>query len=281
MESRVWFGSKMANHAWSALLKNSPWAAVIGEVESRLINPLAVAVRGVTGEPGSWLFARVYGGLRDLLTQPHCDLDLFAGGMNPAWLALYGFLRDNGAAYPPEADEVLSLHESLAESCGAWLPCERGCLVADRPRTATIDKRGRFHDDDGPAVVFPDGWPLYMVRGVNVSEATVMRPDALTLELIDKEGSLHARHIMIVRFGWDRYLSDSDAQEVDADTDEDGDRRTLMKSGAPETHNERVILVTTDAVSGKRRAREAQVSCGTCAEATEYIERHGGRFPAR
>ena len=131
---------------WETLLPNSPWAGVISDVGTRLLEHLGVAVKGVTGEPGSWLYARVYGGLRDLLIYPHCELDLFAASMNPAWLAHYTYFRNYiqhiGAAYPPEADETLSLHGALDESCGPWLPCERACLVSDRARAAALNERG-------------------------------------------------------------------------------------------------------------------------------------------
>ncbi len=51
--------------------------------------------------------------------------------------------------------------------CGGWWPRGDYVLVSERPSTVRVVD-DRPHCDDGPAIVWPDGWSLSFVHGVRV-----------------------------------------------------------------------------------------------------------------
>jgi hypothetical protein len=79
------------------------------------------------------------------------------------------------------------------------------------------DSRGRLHNENGPALAYPDGWCLYSVHGVSVPEYIVERPHEITAEKISKERNAEIRRVMIDKFGASRYLLESGAVEVARD----------------------------------------------------------------
>ena len=73
----------------------------------------------------------------------------------------------------------------------------------------------RLHREDGPAWISPDGRQMWYINGVYVTEQIVMHPETLTVDQIKKETNSECRAIMVERFGWLRYLQESDAQLID------------------------------------------------------------------
>ena len=73
----------------------------------------------------------------------------------------------------------------------------------------------RLHREDGPAVIYANGSQVWYFNGVEVTEQIVMHPETLTVEQIRKKRNLEVRAIMVERFGWLRYLQESDAQLID------------------------------------------------------------------
>jgi hypothetical protein len=54
----------------------------------------------------------------------------------------------------------------LARSAGWAIPYADVCLVSERPKTLKYDRLGCLHSEDGPAVVYPDGWSIFAEDGV-------------------------------------------------------------------------------------------------------------------
>jgi hypothetical protein len=70
--------------------------------------------------------------------------------------------------------------------------------------------------DTGPAVSYPDGWNIYYIHGVAVNEQIVMHPETLTLLQINEEPNAEVRRIMVERYGYEKFLRESDAKLVDS-----------------------------------------------------------------
>ncbi|HEY8723407.1 MAG TPA: hypothetical protein VIL92_06055 [Gaiellaceae bacterium] len=87
----------------------------------------------------------------------------------------------------------------------------------------------RLHSDDGPAVVFPDGWGVWSVHGVRVTQQIVEAPETLTVAQILAEENAEVRRVMMDRFGFDKLLEQADAALVDADVDQFGQPRELWR----------------------------------------------------
>ena len=94
----------------------------------------------------------------------------------------------------------------------------RGVVVlTERPTTLNRDEEGRLHSEFGPAVLYPDGWEIWAVHGVRVTQQIVEQPETLKVEQIREERNAEVRRVMIERFGADRYLLESDAQLLGED----------------------------------------------------------------
>jgi hypothetical protein len=75
--------------------------------------------------------------------------------------------------------------------------------------------RGQLHREDGPAIEYADGSKEWHLNGVNVPKYVILQPEKITLERIKKAKNNEVRSIMIERYGWQRYLVDSNAQVID------------------------------------------------------------------
>jgi hypothetical protein len=85
-------------------------------------------------------------------------------------------------------------------------------------KTELVNGVHRAHCEDGPSHAWSDGWKLWHIRGVQVDEQIVMRPETLTIKQITSEENEDKRTIMIERCagrnatphdGWSRYLRES------------------------------------------------------------------------
>jgi polynucleotide 5'-kinase involved in rRNA processing len=78
---------------------------------------------------------------------------------------------------------------------------------------------GQLHREEGPACEYVVGrkeWHLkWHLNGVHVPKYVVLQPEKITLEKIKKARNNEVRSIMIERYGWQRYLVDSQAQVID------------------------------------------------------------------
>ena len=94
------------------------------------------------------------------------------------------------------------------------------CMVSDRPLCIRIDSQNRPHCEDGPSHQWRDGWSLWHIHGIAVTEQIVMRPETITLNQIESQENAEIRRIMIERFGYERYLRSSDARLIDSCPDD-------------------------------------------------------------
>jgi hypothetical protein len=129
-------------------------------------------------------------------------------------LELEGDLWDRGRAY----------EGTLQSSCW-WYPHRDFVMVCERPTqihrelVRQDNPRGfgshRLHRADGPAVAWPDGWGVYAVHGARVPGWMIDHPERITIAHIEGEQNAEIRRIMIDRYGWSRYIADSQCQVVD------------------------------------------------------------------
>lgn len=110
--------------------------------------------------------------------------------------------------------ERFAYYEAAAREGGFRVMHEEFCIVSDFPELLLKDDRHRPHCDTGPSHRWRDGWELWHVHGVRVTEQIVMRPETLTVEQIDEESNAEVRRIMLDRFGLERYMRESNAKVV-------------------------------------------------------------------
>jgi len=82
-----------------------------------------------------------------------------------------------------------------------------------KPTVHKLDNPRRLHNESAAALE-SDIEHLYFIHGVMVPAFVVLRPDWITLDHITREENQEVRRIMIERYGWIRYLADSNAKIV-------------------------------------------------------------------
>jgi len=139
---------------------------------------------------------------------------------NLDWIAHYRFMQNLGVNFDEEAGRRLTIVENIAQLCERWWPYENICFVSEKPQKVCWDSEDRLHNLQGPAVEYADGFSVYAVEGVRVSESWIKDPSSLSpseaLLLRDTEKrTIACNHIV----GWDRILDNLDAETIDKDED--------------------------------------------------------------
>jgi len=103
-------------------------------------------------------------------------------------------------------------HVLYALEAGAWLMfiTNDAVWVLTLP-TVYTDSRNRLHSELGAAFEVVDIKEYYW-HGVRVPERIILRPDSITLEDIRNESNTEVRRVMLERYGYSRYIHDSDAK---------------------------------------------------------------------
>jgi len=142
------------------------------------------------------------------------------GQHDASWLAFYDFFR-----------EVLGLSQQTKKLNGLWmiakstnwfLPHEKICWVCERPKSLYQDARNGLHHNDKAALIYPDGWALYYLHGVQVPAKYVETPaDKLDPVEVLKEPNIEVRMAVINKCGFDRFLGKLEHKQISkSDTSE-------------------------------------------------------------
>ena len=189
-----------------------------------------------------------------------------------AWPAYITFFRDVlGVSIP-----AIDAYADLVESAGyVWLN-QDFAIVSERPTELHRNDRGQLHRADGPALLYPDGWALWMINGVNVGEQLVMMPETQSLQHISDERNAEVKRIRIERFagrdagenaGWQRYLTESKAKVLNRRrNDIEGTREALMRTSSGET-----VLVCHCPSTGRVYSMEVAPEIENCLQAQNWL----------
>ena len=142
------------------------------------------------------------------------------------WWRCYqgGNMWAGAESYITAARDILGLRLEEHAAYEAWEQCsieggfrfmhDEFCLVSDFPDRILVDDANRPHCDNGPSHRWRDGWSLWHIHGVRVTEQIVMRPDTITVEQIRAENNAEVRRVMIDRYGEERYIIDSGMKPI-------------------------------------------------------------------
>lgn len=126
------------------------------------------------------------------------------------WLALYTFYYHELGI--DQAKDILPMAE-VAKECGWWWPYNDRVLVSERPTEIHRNEEGRLHNENGPAIAYEDGFQLFFVHGVRVTEDIVYR--RYSAQDIADESNQELRRIMLDLYGEEKFLVDLGAKPVD------------------------------------------------------------------
>ena len=132
-------------------------------------------------------------------------------GQFDVWLSYYDMLGHCGV-------DVSKLQPSMemAQECGWSLLFWDWAFISDKPRSILRDDQSRLHSLDKPAVDYK-GFQVYAVHGVRVPAHVIMNPETITVQEIDSTENAEVRRVMIDRYGVERYIKDSHAEEIHRD----------------------------------------------------------------
>ena len=147
------------------------------------------------------------------------------GQHEAGWLGFYEALRDFGIA---ECRKLTPMIEFA--KCAAWTwAYDDVAIITDRPMAFHRDEIGRPHCETGPALAYRDGVVLYALHGVTVPRFVIEEPEKITNELIEKEPNAEVRRVMLERFGWSRYLMETNSEILDEIKEEDAEEATDIR----------------------------------------------------
>jgi hypothetical protein len=133
------------------------------------------------------------------------------------WVAFYKFCAEIGVIFDSATADGLDIMQEIGFSCMWWYPRDGLIVACERPAEIHMDDRSRVHCETGPAILFRDGWSIHAIHGVRVPADVVERPETISLASINEQPNSEIQRVMIERFGWDRYGSESGAAIIDHD----------------------------------------------------------------
>ncbi|WP_278262372.1 DUF6745 domain-containing protein [Nocardia sp. AG03] len=134
-------------------------------------------------------------------------LDAVLGQHEAAWLS----------AYDIRPGSPLDGLAAVAGQAGWWWPYEKVAVLTERPVALHRDEAGRLDNGDGPALAYTDGFALHAWRGMPVTAEFLAGLRALTPQRIRDEENAELRRVMLEYYGYDRYLTESEARPVHRD----------------------------------------------------------------
>jgi internalin A len=127
------------------------------------------------------------------------------------------YISSLGLNLSQKAQEILRSHKLLFEHCGFIFPCEKTCVVCDRPRHLRFDSQNRLHAEGEPAIEFADGWKSYFYRGVRLPEEYgQLHPNQWQSQWLLTEENAEVRRVLIQGIGYDRLIQELEAKEIDS-----------------------------------------------------------------
>ncbi|MEV4312700.1 DUF6745 domain-containing protein [Actinocrispum sp. NPDC049592] len=97
----------------------------------------------------------------------------------------------------------------VAKSAGMWWPRRDAVVLCERPSALYRDDQYRLHRADGPALVYPDGWCVYVWHGTRVPASLIL--DGWPIEQIVREPNSEVRRCAVERVasveGWESLIA--------------------------------------------------------------------------
>lgn len=139
------------------------------------------------------------------------------GSLWASWCAYVSFMRDVMKWENPILEQF-TIDEELTLSCG-WIWWHESILViSDRPKSIHMDAKNNLHNENGPAILYRDGWGIYSWHGVTIPAEYVEDRSFITPERIRKERNAELKRVMLEIYGYDRWISEIGAKILHQDT---------------------------------------------------------------
>lgn len=139
-----------------------------------------------------------------------------------SWHAYIEFCRQVCELEIPEemaarTDAYMGCNTSVCQ----WWPYAEFVVACDRPSKISRDAQGRLHSTTGQAIEWRDGWGLYQINGVALTDEQadmiIHHPEKMTPKSILDTPNAEIRRVMLERYGYERFVQDLPATKVMTD----------------------------------------------------------------
>ncbi len=104
-----------------------------------------------------------------------------------------------------------------ARAAGWWWPFQHAVILTERPISIARDGANRLHCEDGPALLYPDGFGIWAWHGLRVDRKIIEQPETITATQIFAERNAEVRRVLTERFGPARLIAESGAECIHRD----------------------------------------------------------------
>jgi len=160
------------------------------------------------------------------------------GSQDASWLSFYEYFRD---VVGLESCKKLNGIIELAKHCGWANVYEDMVVLQHRPSHIKMDEDKRLHCENGPAILYRDGFSVYAWHGTRIPSEWIENKAALTAKIALTWENIEQRRAACEILGWAKILDELDAKTID----EDGDPEigTLLEVDLPDIGKERFLKV--------------------------------------
>lgn len=132
-------------------------------------------------------------------------IDYFGVGYDSGWVSFYDYFQRIGVLERDD-EEFNAVKDFLRSGVWATILFENLAICVSRPNTVKTDAQGNLHCEDGPAILFDDGYGEYAWHGTWVTEQIILKPQTLKKAEILKEKNSEVSRAIAERLGWEEYL---------------------------------------------------------------------------
>lgn len=187
------------------------------------------------------------------------------GSQDASWLSFYDFFFTE---FPETFTSKLDGLKKMAEVCGWWSPYKTAAVFQDRPEVIKLDEEGLLHCEDGPAILYRDGYAVYAWRGIRIPGEWIENPESLTAEIALTWENVEQRRCACELLGWNNVLIALNARVID--TNPNPMIGTLLEVDIPEIgDNERFLRV--ECGTGREFALPVPPETKTALEAQAWL----------
>jgi hypothetical protein len=135
------------------------------------------------------------------------------GAHDANWLAFYDFFR-NECGLVAETDKLVGLLELASLAGWCWTSLDT-VIISDNPLHIHMKDR-LLHCDNGPAILYGDGFAVYALNGIRMKKEYVMTPASeLSVETVMREENVDIRRELLRKIGLERFIEKTNAKLVD------------------------------------------------------------------
>ena len=185
------------------------------------------------------------------------------GNHEACWFSFYNYFQE---VVGLECCDKLQGLMDLAKYSG-WVSFYEDVVVFQhRPEHIKFDDQERLHCEDGPAILYRDGYSVYAWHGTTIPSEWIEHKNELTAEIALTWTNIEQRRCACEILGWAKILRELDSEVIDSD--EDPMIGNLIRVNIPDIGRENFLQVVCG--TGRTFAIPVPPECKTALEANAW-----------